>query len=635
MGASLDWSREEFTLSEKMSRAVRKSFSNLYKQGKIYEGNRIVNWSVGTQSVVSDLETIYKEEEGNLYYIKYFIQGKGDSITIATTRPETMFADVAVAVSPHDKRYKKLIGKNVLIPIINKAIPVIADQAVDMTFGTGALKITPAHDPVDFEVGQRNSLPMDRFAIDIKGELTDLAGPTYAKRKIEDVFENIITELEEIGNLEKVEKHIHKVPYCERTGTRIQPLLLRQWFVDVQEAAAKTLEAINNKEIAIYPERFVNDYHNRLGNIQPWCISRQLWWGHRIPVWKDVAGNNYVFDEDSVLEYTKKSKKKSHILLSLIIFNLAADSRLSEKFSVEELLDILTSNSIVEQRGRVIDTFLDVYKMKDADLSAEIEEIEQIFSEKSSVKEMEKIIDILEDSLLIVSDKDQYSFDFASLAGAKDGIVKQEEDVLDTWFSSALWPFSTLGWPDKTPDFEEYYPNDLMETGWDLLFFRVARMMMMGSANLGTMPFKAIYFNGLMRDEKGRKMSKSLGNIVDPVSVIEKFGADALRCALLMGTTPGNDVNYSEQKVDYYYRFANKLWNAVRFVHTNIFKDEDQDVHLDLDSIKEDIQDYMDKLNHFDKWMLGKVNMIIEESGRMFGDYHLGQFGESVINMVW
>lgn len=635
MGSSLDRSREEFTLSERMSRAVRKAFSNLYAQGKIYEGSRIVNRSVGTQSVVSDSEVVHKEEEGRLYYIKYFIQGKGDSITIATTRPETMFADVAVAVSPHDKRYKKIIGKNVLIPIINKPIPVIADQAVDMTFGTGALKITPTHDPVDYEVGMRNNLPMDRFAIDKKGYLTDLAGETYAKRKLEDVYDNIITELEEIGNLEKVEKHTHNIPYCERSDTRIQPLLSRQWFVDVKEPAAKVLEALDSKTVNVYPERFVHDFHNRLDNVQPWCISRQLRRGHRIPVWKDPAGNNYVFDEDAIIAYAKKSKKKSHLLLSLIIFNLIADSRLPEKFSVEQLIDILTSQSIVEHRGRVIDTFLEFYSLKDSSFKDEIAELETIFAQKSSVKEIEKIIDLLEDTLLVIEDKDQYTFDFVSLAGLKDTVLKQEEDVLDTWFSSSLWPFSTLGRPDKTPDFEEYYPNSLLETGWDILFPWVARMMMMGEVNLGTLPFKDIYFNGLVRDEKGRKLSKSLGNSVDPLVIIEKFGADALRCALIMGSTPGNDINFSEQRADYYHRFANKLWNAVRFVSTKIFTEENEAMSLDLVAIQEDLEKHMEKLNHFDKWMLGKLNMVVEESERMMGDYLLGQFGENVISMVW
>lgn len=636
MGASLDWSREEFTLSEKLSRAVRKAFSNLYQQGKIYEGSRIVNRSVGTQSVVSDSEVIHKEEEGNLYYIKYFIQGKGDSITIATTRPETIFADVAVAVSPHDKRYKKIVGKNVLIPIINKPIPVITDEAVDMTFGTGALKITPTHDPVDYEIGMRSNLPMDRFAIDKKGYFTDLAGETYAKRKIEDVYENIITELEEIGNLEKIEKHTHNIPYCERSNTRIQPLLSRQWFVDVKEPAEKVLSALDNKEVTVYPERFVHDFHNWLDNVQPWCISRQLWWGHRIPVWKDIEGNNYIFDEDVVIDYLKKNKQKKNILLTLIIFNLVADSRLGDTFNVEQLIDVLTSKSIVEQRGSVLDTFLAMYELKgagDKTWEAELEELKAMFD--GDAKNIEKVVDALADMPLIVENKDEYSFDFGALSGKKDTILKQEEDVLDTWFSSSLWPFSTLGWPEQTQDLENYYPNNLLETANDILFPRVARMMMMAEINMGNMPFDTVYFHGIVNDEKGRKMSKSLGNVMDPLTVIEKFGADALRCSLIIGSTPGNTVNYSDQKADYYYRFANKLWNAVRFVHTNIFKEGDDDVSLDLDAIKGDLEKNMEELNHFDKWLLGKINMLIEESERMFSDYHLGQFGESIVGMVW
>lgn len=438
--------------------------------------------------------------------------------------------------------------------------------------------------------------------------------------------------------MEKIEKHVHNVPYCERSKTRIQPLLSRQWFVDVKDAAAQTLEAIDTKAVTIYPERFIHDFHNWLDNVQPWCISRQLWWGHRIPVWKDPAGNNYVFDEDSIVAYatTKKSKSKDQrLLLSLIIFNLVADSRLPEKFSIEELIDVLSSQSIVEHRGSVLDAYLSVYELKDIDLKEEIEELKHIFSDKSNIKEMESLIDLLDNSLLIIQDKDQYTFDFVSLAGLKDTVLHQEEDVLDTWFSSGLWPFSTLGWPDKTVDLEEYYPNDLLETANDILFPWVARMMMMGAVNMNSMPFKTVYFHGIVLDEKGRKMSKSLGNAMDPLEVIEKYGADALRVGLIVGSTPGNPLNYSDQKVDYYYRFANKLWNAVRYVYTKIFGEEAHDIHLDLETIKEDLTAHMDKLNHFDKWMLGKINMVIEESGRMFADYHLGQFGESVINMVW
>lgn len=340
-------------------------------------------------------------------------------------------------------------------------------------------------------------------------------------------------------------------------------------------------------------------------------------------MWKDPAGNNYVFDEDAVIEYAKKSKKKSHLLLSLIIFNLIADSRLPEKFSVEQLIQILTSHSIVEHRGTVLDAYLNVYRIKDHDFGDEIAEIETIFAAKSSVKEIEKLIDLLESAVLIIEDKDQYTFDFVTLAGLKDTILKQEEDVLDTRFSSGLRPFSTLGRPDKTSDLENFYPNDLIETANDILFPWIARMMIMADINMGSMPFKTIYFHGIVNDEKGRKMSKSLGNATDPLEIIEKFGADALRCSLMMGSTPGNPVNFSEQKADYYYRFANKLRNAVRFVYTKISEENGDNVQLDLDAIKEDIEKHMEKLNHFDKRMIGKVNMVIEESGRMFADYHL------------
>ncbi len=637
MGASLDRSREEFTLSEKLSRAVRKSFSNLHNQGKVYEGTRIVNRSVGTQSVISDLEVVYKEEEGTLYYLKYFLEGKGEAITIATTRPETIFADAAIAVSPHDKRYKKMVGKKVLIPIINKAIPIIADAAVDMTFGTGALKVTPTHDPVDFEIGQRNNLPLDVYAIDKKWLFTQQAGPNYAGRHIDQAYEGFMQELEEIGNIEKTEKHIHKVPFCERSGTRIQPLLSRQWFIDVAEPAQKTIDALDSGDVQVHPERFNDQFKHWLGNIQPWCISRQLWRGHRIPVWKSLSGKYFVFDEDAIIAYTQANKKdKKNTILSMILFNVIADSRLPKTFSLEALIDILTMESIVDRVGRVIDAYLSVYRVKFADdkiLLAEVEQLSEMFA--SSDASFEKFIDVLENTYLVDTDRDEYTYSFDTLAGNNETNLTQEEDVLDTWFSSALWPFSTLGWPDKTADMDRYYPNDLLETWYDILFFWVARMMMMGEANTQKMPFKNVYFHGLVRDEKWRKMSKSLGNIVDPISVIEKFGADALRCSLIIGSTPGNDVNYSESKTEYYFRFANKLWNASRFISMKVFGENEDELNIDLEALSDDITTHMDKLNHFDQWMLQRLSQVIVDSERAFTQFQLGDYGHQVVQLVY
>lgn len=640
MGASLDWSREEFTLSERLSRAVRKSFSNLYDQWLIYEWTRIVNWSIGTQSVISDIEIEYREEEWKLYYLKYFLEGKGDAITIATTRPETIFADVAVAVSPHDKRYKKLVWKKVLIPIINRPIPIIIDESVDMTFGTGALKVTPTHDPVDFTIWQKHNLPMDIFALDKKGKYTKHAGESYEGRDITSSYEGLIQELDEIGNLERIEKYTHTVPYCERSNTRIQPLLSSQWFVDVSGAAKDSLEAIDSGELQVHPERFKHDFHQWLDNIQPWCISRQLWRGHRIPVWKSKQKKIYVFDEDTIFAYTQEHKKeKKNTILAMIIFNSIADSRLSKTFSLEELLDTLTKESIVPHNWAVVASYVKMYRTKFASNDAllkELDTLEGIFADGATEKEIEKIVDALENTYFIEKDRDQYSFNIDLLAQDWDSELQQEEDVLDTWFSSALRPFSTLGWPDETPDLEKYYPNDLLETWYDIIFFWVARMMMMGAVNTKQMPFKAVYFHGIVRDEKWRKMSKSLWNALDPVKVIEKYGADALRCALLVGTTPGNDSNFSETKTEYYFRFANKLWNATRFISMKVFWDEKKwDISIDLDALAEDLQMHMESLNHFDQWILQRINQVVIESERAFSQFQLGEFAHQVIQLIY
>lgn len=380
---------------------------------------------------------------------------------------------------------------------------------------------------------------MDVFAIDKAGLFTAQAGPSYAGRKIDDAYEGLIQELFEINNLEKTETHIHTVPFCERSNTRIQPMISQQWFFDVAEPAAKVLEKINGGETSVHPERFVTEFNHWLGNIQPRCISRQLWWGHRIPVWKSLSGNAYVFDEDTVLAYAKDhTKDKKNTILALIIFNVIADSRLPQIFSLEQLIDVLVSESIVQRVGRVIDAYFDVYAVKFADntgLMKELESLKELFATAST--EFASFVDLLEATHLIQADRDQYAFQMDALGNPGDVGLTQDTDVLDTWFSSGLWPFSTLGWPDQTADMEKFYPNDVLETGYDIIFFWVARMMIMGEALTGNMPFSTVYFNGLVRDEKGRKISKSLGNNVDPVDMIAKYGTDALRCSLVIGST--------------------------------------------------------------------------------------------------
>ncbi|MEF2175978.1 MAG: valine--tRNA ligase [Candidatus Absconditabacteria bacterium] len=636
MGSSCDWDREQFTLSEKLSRGVRKSFSNLYNENKIYKGTYIINWCPRCQTVLSDVEVTYSEENNKLYYIRYFIEGKGDSITVATVRPETMFGDVAIAVNPRDKRYKKFIGKHVLIPIVNKQIPVIADEGVDVMFGTGALKITPTHDPVDYEIGKKHGLPMDCYAIDKDGKLTDLAGE-FAGKEVDTVFDNIIQYLTEIGNLESVEDYLTKIPHCERCNTRIQPLVSQQWFVDVKEAAEKAIDQVNNGQVQIIPERFNKTYFKWLEDIRPWCISRQLWWGHRIPVWTCKNGHQNTFDEDKILI----DSQGQYSILSMIIFNLIADSRLHGVFSLDQLLNILFNTSMNPQEGKIYQVYLNIYKIKYKGNSSMLDEITQLEkvlnlfdSNKNSIEENGGIfLDILEKSKNIQKKGDAYNYLFkCKECGSLE--MNQEEDVLDTWFSSALWPFSILGWPEQTPDFEKFYPNTVLETGYDILFFWVARMMMMGIDNTNTKPFEKVYLHGLVRDEKGEKMSKSLGNVIDPISIIEKYGADSLRLSLVTGSTPGNDVKFSLTKVDYNWRFINKLWNASRFIYMNSINGKSIK-KLDYNKLRLDLEKNADKLNDFDKWMLNSVNALIVESEMYYDKFMLGEIAQNIIKTTW
>ena len=419
LGFSLDWTREVYTIDEKRTKAVKHAFNLLYKEGLIYQGERIINWCPKCQTALSDLENEHKEEKGKLYFIKY------GPITIATTRPETIFADTAIAIHPKNKKYKNLLGKEVVIPLTDRKIPIIKDDLVDPSFGTGAVKITPGHDPLDFEIGLHHNLET-LMCINQYGKLTDIAGEFSGLKAIA-AREKIVEQLKKQGFLEKTEEHIHAVGHCQRCAATTEPTLSKQWFVKAKILAKPAIEAVKSGEIEIIPKRFEKIYFQWLENIRDWCISRQLWWGHPIP-------------------------------------------------------------------------------------------------------------------------------------------IKKEEDVLDTWFSSGLWPFSTLGWPEKTEDFEYFYPTTLRETGYDILFFWVAREIMMALFLTGKIPYKKIYLHGLVRDEKGQKMSKSKGNVIDPLPIIEKFGTDALRMSLIVGNTPGTDLSLSEEKIKGYRNFANKIWNASRFV---------------------------------------------------------------------
>lgn len=638
MWASCDWSREQFTMSERLCRAVRKAFTNLYKEKKIYQSTYMVNRSPGAQTVLSDIEVDNKEVQWKMYYLRYFVEGKGDSITIATTRPETIFADVAIAAHPKDRRYKKRIWKNVLIPLINRPIPVIADESIDFDFGTGAMKVTPTHDEMDFEIGERHRLPMDRFAFDTHAKFTKLAWSALEWKDIDEFFPNLIQMLDEIGNIEKIEDYTHTIPYCQRTGCKVQPMLSLQWFMDVAPAADAVREAFAQQTIKVHPERFVKIFDNWLENIRPWCVSRQLRWGHRIPVWYDAAGVSHAYDEDSALDTTTGS----YHVLSMMIFNLVADSRLPNPFNVEELIEVFLQPSLTPADKTVVNAYIGIYREKyahDKKMLKEVEEIAEIFGSldkdaKAVVQAWAKVLDILENSCNIRQSGDKYQFYFSENGQEKE-FVRQEEDVLDTWFSSALWPFSTLWRPEKTPDMETYYPMTVLETGHDIIFFWVIRMLLMWWEQTWKWPFQNVYLHGLVKDEQGQKISKSKWNAIDPIKLIEKFGADALRWALLQWNTPGTDVKFSEKKIDFMRRFLNKLWNASRFVSVRFVEDGKPMPSISYEMLERDIADHIGKLNAYDMWILGKLQAAVDQVGKYYSKFMLGEALQETIDMVW
>lgn len=509
LGSSCDWSRLAFTMDEKCSKAVREAFVNLYNKGLIYRGSRLINWCPGCRTAISDAEVEYAEENSYLWHIKYFLEGSDtEGLVVATTRPETMFGDTAVAVNPADPRYKKYIGKNVILPIINKPIPVVGDEHADMTFGTGCVKITPAHDPNDFEVGLRHNLE-SVTVMNEDGTMNSFAGKyegmdRYACRKA------VAEELKTLGNLVEIKPHAHNVGHCYRCNTAVEPRISKQWFVKMESLAKPAISAVNDKKITFVPERFAKIYYNWMDNVKDWCISRQLWWGHRIPVW---------YCPDCGAEICVK------------------------------------------------------------DDPAECPE-----------------------------------------CGGKN--LKQDEDVLDTWFSSALWPFSTLGYPDDTSDLEYFYPTDVLVTGYDIIFFWVARMIFSGLEHMRKVPFRDVLIHGLVRDELGRKMSKSLGNGVDPLEVIEKYGADSLRFSLLQGVAPGNDMRYSDAKVEACRNFMNKIWNASRYVIMNC---EGRKIKPVAEV----------KLTSADKWIISRLQAVIRDVTLSLNKFELGIACQILYDFTW
>ncbi len=509
LGSSCDWERERFTMDDGLSDAVKEVFIRLYEKGLIYRGEKIINWCPGCGTSISDAEVEYEEKNGHLWYIRYPIKDSEDYVTVATTRPETMLGDTAVAVNPKDERYFHLKGKKVVLPLMNREIPVIADEFVQMDFGTGIVKITPAHDPNDFEAGLRHDLMQIRV-IDDNALMNENAG-RYAGMDRYEAREQIIKDLEESGLLERIENHRHNVGTCYRCKNVIEPLVSRQWFVKMKPLAESAIEAVKKRKVIFIPERFSKTYFNWMENIQDWCISRQLWWGHRIPAYYCNNCGETIISRDKPERCSK--------------------------------------------------------------------------------------------------------------CGSTD--IRQDEDTLDTWFSSALWPFSTLGWPEETADLAFFYPTSVLVTAYDIIFFWVARMILSGLEHMGKEPFKYVFIHGIIRDNEGKKMSKSLGNGIDPLEVIEEYGTDALRFALTTGNSPGNDLRFSPERIEAGRNFTNKIWNASRFVLMNF------DENINFSKVSEE------NFTVADKWMLCKINRLSAEVTENLDKFEIGISLHKIYEFIW
>ena len=517
LGASCDWQRERFTMDEGCSKAVREVFVSLYEKGLIYQGNRITNWCPRCNTALSDIEVEHEDKPGHLYHVRYPVEGStGEYLSVATTRPETILGDTAVAVNPEDVRYRHLIGKKLVLPLVGRLIPVIVDEYVDQSFGTGAVKITPAHDPNDFEMGLRHQLPQI-VVITNDGTMAADTGK-YAGMDRYECRKFLVNDLKEQSYLVKIDDHQHAVGHCQRCTTVVEPLVSKQWFVKMQSLAEPAIHAVTTGEIQFVPERFTKTYINWMDNIRDWCISRQIWWGHRIPAWYCECGETIVARE------------------------------------------VITA---------------------------------------------------------------------CSKCGSQS--IQQDNDVLDTWFSSGLWPFSTMGWPEETAELDQFYPTSVLVTGYDIIFFWVARMIMMGLEFKKEIPFKHVFIHGLVRDSQGRKMSKSLGNGIDPLEVIEKNGADTLRFTLVTGNTPGNDMRFYSERVESSRNFANKLWNASRFVLMNL---------EDVENI-EQLENYglmarqNGSLTLADKWILSRFTKTVNEVTRNLERFELGEAARLLYEFIW
>ncbi len=507
LGSSCDWDRLRFTMDEGCNKAVKEVFVNLYEKDLIYRGERIINWCPHCLTSISDAEVEYEDQAGHFWHLRYALADGSGYLELATTRPETLLGDTAVAVNPNDERYKNLIGKNVILPLVNREIPVVADDYVEMDFGTGVVKITPAHDPNDFEVGLRHNLPVINVMTD-DAKITD-DYPAYAGMDRYEARKAIVKDLEAAGNLVKIEDYSHNVGTCYRCSTTVEPRVSKQWFVKMKPLATPAIDAVKNGETKFVPQRFEKVYFHWLENIRDWCISRQLWWGHRIPAWYCAdCGEITVSKTDAVC---------------------------------------------------------------------------------------------------------------CAKCGSKN--IEQDPDTLDTWFSSALWPFSTLGWPDNSEDLKHYYPTNTLVTGYDIIPFWVMRMMFSGIEHTGEVPFDTVLIHGLVRDEQGRKMSKSLGNGVDPLEIIENYGADALRFSLVTGNSPGNDMRYIPSRVESCRNFANKIWNAARFLLMNLESEEEMALP--------------ESLALEDKWILSKYNKLVKDVTENIEKYELGLAAQKLYDFIW
>ena len=509
LGSSCDWERERFTMDEGCSKAVREVFVNLYNKGLIYKGHRIINWCPHCATALSDAEVEYETQPGKLWHIRYpLADGSGD-LVVATTRPETFMGDTGVAVNPNDERYKHLIGKTCILPIMNREIPIFGDEYVDMEFGTGCVKVTPCHDPNDFEMGQRHNL--EQILVFNEDATVNANGGKYEGMDRYECRKAVVKDLEEGGYLVKIEDHEHNVGTCYRCGTTVEPMTSAQWFVKMAPLAKPAMDVVNEGKTKFVPDRFSKTYLRWMENVHDWCISRQLWWGHRIPA-----------------------------------------------FYCDDCGEMTVSKTDVHTCPKCGGTH-----------------------------------------------------------------IRQEEDVLDTWFSSALWPFSTLGWPDKTPELDYFYPTSTLVTGYDIIFFWVARMIFSGVEHMGETPFKTVYIHGLVRDAQGRKMSKSLGNGIDPLEVIDQYGADALRFTLATGNSPGNDMRFSDERVQASRNFCNKIWNASRFIQMNLTIDKDKAVELPAELALED------------KWIISKFNTLVADVTRNIDQYELGLAASKLNDFIW